>query len=376
VTSIPVTARPHDATADTSGGVWTSFSDSTIRHFTGTTNDATINTAALVLRLTHDPVNNRIWAVSQAARTVQVYDATTGAALVATPDALPDVSPVPTVVDTIVDPTRNRAYVVYRISLSTFVRTYDLTTMAKLSEDVVYTGLATTAVLDRSTGILLISSTGSGNTVIVNTLVTPLVATPTAIEIKAVHLAINPSNGDLIATTGTQPNTPTPQQIYRRTLTSTDGQTIGVTVPEFAAGELVWEIDADDHDVSLTEAANAGAYWQSTGEIKPIKVTDSRPGGGAWSISGQVSDFTGGVSGKYLGWTPKVTATGSGATPGVQVQSGFTAGNGVKDASTLASASVGHAGGTATLGADLDLKLPIATPAGTYSATLTITALS
>ena len=153
-------------------------------------------------------------------------------------------------------------------------------------------------------------------------------------------------------------------------------QAIGVTVPEFAPGELVWEIDADDNDVSLTEATNAGASWQSTGEIKPIKVTDSRPGGGAWSISGQVSDFTGGVSGTYLGWTPKVTAAGSGAAPGVQVQSGFTAGNGLKDASMLASATVGHAGGTATLGADLDLKLPIATPAGTYSATLTITALS
>jgi hypothetical protein len=154
-------------------------------------------------------------------------------------------------------------------------------------------------------------------------------------------------------------------------------QVITATVPqEVDPGEFLWTIDAADHDVTLTDAADQGTYLQSTGAIKPIKVTDSRVGGPTWSIAGQLGDFSGGLSGKYLGWTPKVTAAGAGATPGGQVLSGQVSGNGLKDASVLASATAGHAGGTATLGADLDLRLPKDTAAGTYTATLTITALS
>jgi hypothetical protein len=158
--------------------------------------------------------------------------------------------------------------------------------------------------------------------------------------------------------------------------TSTDSQTIGVTVPEAPEpGEFVWSIDGNGQ-VAMSHATDHGDYWGSTGQLQPIVVTDGRAGAPAWSISGQVGDFTGGISGKHLGWTPKVTAAGAGATPGAQVLSGFVSGNGLKDVSSLASASVGHAGGTATLGANLDLRLPISTAAGTYSAVLTITALS
>jgi hypothetical protein len=159
-----------------------------------------------------------------------------------------------------------------------------------------------------------------------------------------------------------------------------DGQqVISATVPqEVDPGEFVWLIDAADRDVTLTEASDKGTYLQSTGAIKPIKVTDGRVGGPTWSISGQVSDFSpNGLSGKYLGWTPNLSAAGSGAAPGSQVLPGITSGNGLKDTSVLALAPSNHAvGGTATLGADLDLRIPKDTAAGTYSASLTITALS
>lgn len=154
-------------------------------------------------------------------------------------------------------------------------------------------------------------------------------------------------------------------------------QVITAEVPlEVDPGEFVWTIDADDKNVTLTEAQDKGTYLQSTGAIRPIKVTDGRIGGPTWSISGQVGDFSGGLDGKYLGWTPNVSAPGSGAAPGGQVLSGFTSGNGLKSASVLASAVSGHAGGTAVLGADLDLRIPQDTAAGTYTAILTITALS
>jgi hypothetical protein len=154
-----------------------------------------------------------------------------------------------------------------------------------------------------------------------------------------------------------------------------DSETITATVPE-QEGEFSWTISAENHDVTLTDAQNMGAYLESTGELVPVTVTDSRSGGPAWSISGQVGDFSGGLAGKYLGWTPDVQVAGAGATAGAAVQPGLTSGNGLTDASTLASATTGHETGSATIGAALDLQVPVTTPPGTYTATLTLTALS
>ena len=155
----------------------------------------------------------------------------------------------------------------------------------------------------------------------------------------------------------------------------TDGQTVAVTVPP-VVGEFAWSIAGGDHSVRLSDAENTGAYLRSTGAIVPILVTDTRPGGPAWSISGQVSDFSGGLPGSYLGWTPVVTTAGAGAVAGAPVASGYPTGNGLADPSVLAAAPAAHAPGTATIGADLDLRLPADTTPGSYTATLTITALS
>jgi hypothetical protein len=155
----------------------------------------------------------------------------------------------------------------------------------------------------------------------------------------------------------------------------TDSQTITATVPE-AAGEFSWTIDATSHAVTLSTAVSHGSYLQSTGDLKPVKVTDTRAGAPVWSVSGQVGDFNNALSGKYLGWTPSVTTAGAGATAGAAVASGIDAGNGLKDSGTLGSATAGHAKGTGTLGAGLDLRVPSTTEAGTYTATLTLTALS
>ena len=151
---------------------------------------------------------------------------------------------------------------------------------------------------------------------------------------------------------------------------------IEVVVPEVTGpGEFVWTIDGDPN-VQMTEAANMGSYLQSTGDLTPIMVTDTRDGGPEWSLSGQVSDFSGGLPGSYLGWTPEVLSPGAGATAGAPVASGFDGGDGLTAASILASATAGHPLGTGTVGAELELRLPVDTEAGTYTATLTITALS
>jgi len=156
-----------------------------------------------------------------------------------------------------------------------------------------------------------------------------------------------------------------------------DGQTVTVTVPT-AKGEFSWSISGGDHSVQLTDAQEHGTYLESSGALVPIQVTDNRAGGPAWSISGQVSDFSGGLPGTYLGWTPTIVAAGAGAGAivGDPVASGIDGGNGLTDSSVLASAPTSHPPGSATVGADLDLRLPADTSPGAYSATLTITALS
>ncbi|WP_162624811.1 hypothetical protein [Streptomyces cadmiisoli] len=156
---------------------------------------------------------------------------------------------------------------------------------------------------------------------------------------------------------------------------SENEQTITATVPE-QAGEFTWTIDASDRAVTMTDAVNKGAYLQSTGDLKPVKVTDTRAAAPAWSISGQAGDFTGGLSGKYLGWTPAVLTDGAGAHAGTPVAPGIDTGDGLTASATLGSATAGHTKGTGTLGAALDLRVPTTTEPGTYTTTLTLTALS
>jgi hypothetical protein len=160
-----------------------------------------------------------------------------------------------------------------------------------------------------------------------------------------------------------------------------DEQLLQVTVPESSGepGELVWNVDGSNDMVDLGTAVFEGDHWAASGEINPVRVTDTRLARPAWSVSAQVSDFTASgrsFSGAHLGWTPRVVEAGGGAVAGDPVASGFDGGSGLSDSSTLGHAAVGHELGSALLGADLDLKLPIDATDGTYRATLTLTALS
>ncbi|MEU4152810.1 hypothetical protein [Streptomyces sp. NPDC026659] len=71
-----------------------------------------------------------------------------------------------------------------------------------------------------------------------------------------------------------------------------------------------------------------------------------------------------------------MVAAGAGAHAGAAVASGIDSGAGLTGSAVLGSADAGHAKGTATLGAALDLRLPTTTESGTYTTTLTLTALS
>lgn len=154
-------------------------------------------------------------------------------------------------------------------------------------------------------------------------------------------------------------------------------ETINVNVP---LSEGVFTLTVSGTPVQLSEAVNAGQYFQSTGTLSPVTVSDGRlqtkPG---WSVSGQVSDFTSGANsftGSSLGWTPQVTQQNlaSDVVAGPAVAPGTVPG--LKGGSGLASAAATTGVGTAILGALLELRIPLTTAVGSYSALLTVTAVN
>jgi Bacterial Ig-like domain (group 3)/WxL domain surface cell wall-binding len=166
----------------------------------------------------------------------------------------------------------------------------------------------------------------------------------------------------------------------------TASQDITTTV---LAGELV--ISVDNRNVTLPSPTLTpdGALLVTSGQLNPITVTDTRAGNVGWNVSGQVTDFSDGAShainGANLGWSPEVidsgasqtitpgpvVAPGNGLAPGQPAPPGI----GLANSRTLATAASGAGIGTAHLRAGLALNVPTSTVAGTYTATLTLTAI-
>ncbi|MGI5137496.1 Ig-like domain-containing protein [Streptomyces sp. CA-106110] len=163
----------------------------------------------------------------------------------------------------------------------------------------------------------------------------------------------------------------------------------GVTASEditttVQSGALVISVD-NPHVTLPSPQLNAnGDLLTTAGAINPVTLTDTRAGNPGWSVSGQVTDFSDGgshqINGQNLGWTPNVIDKGAAQT--------VTAGSSVDAAHGVAPSDAGAAGlkasrslangtglGTAHLGADLAFNVPTSTVAGTYTATLTLTAI-
>ena len=137
-------------------------------------------------------------------------------------------------------------------------------------------------------------------------------------------------------------------------------------------GSFGWAFEGAS-PASLGTAVQDGANFTASGTLTNIVVTDTRAGGTApytWSISGQVGDFASTAGGSFssdlLGWKPRIV------TAGAEVASTRLGGTGLGTSRVLASST---AAANATIGADLSLVIPGTTPAGDYTAKLTITAL-
>nr|WP_245923596.1 choice-of-anchor M domain-containing protein [Actinoplanes atraurantiacus] len=151
-------------------------------------------------------------------------------------------------------------------------------------------------------------------------------------------------------------------------------------------GALVISVDPGDRSVALPAAALSadGDRWETEGTLRPVTVTDTRQAKPGWTASGQVAGGFKGDDGKtfaggYLGWAPTVTRQGGqqGVVAG-PVATPYVSGlpsTGLGDSAVLASAPAGKGLGTAELDAALKLSVPTDTAAGTYTGTLTLTAI-
>jgi hypothetical protein len=194
-------------------------------------------------------------------------------------------------------------------------------------------------------------------------------------------------------TTTTTTTTPTSQPPPTTTTTAppppgtpTATQDITTTI---GAGALVISVDNTHVTLPSPVLAPDGTKLTTTGALNAITVTDTRAGNPGWTVSGQVSAFADGQSHTInpgnLGWTPKVLdkaatqniTAGPGVNPADAIAPGATppAGTGLATGRTLATAAALGGTGTAHLGGDLALNVPTSTVAGTYTATLTLTAI-
>ncbi|PWD50292.1 hypothetical protein C8046_06060 [Serinibacter arcticus] len=143
-----------------------------------------------------------------------------------------------------------------------------------------------------------------------------------------------------------------------------------VTTPE--PGALSWTINGTSA-VSLGRATAGEAGFSASGVLHPITVTDTRTSAAGWSLSGQAADFASTAStfsAAALGWAPSATGSSAGLQAGPAVVAGT--GAGLSTQQTLASAT---GAGAADVTTALTLLAPAGTPAGSYTSTLTLTAL-
>lgn len=205
-----------------------------------------------------------------------------------------------------------------------------------------------------------------------------------------------------ISVTGLTAGTKTYRAVYQgnaQFLTSTSAD-LSVTVTAFAGVTASEEITAVVEAGALTITAggtvplgslalNPGATLlvSTPRDMNDVTVTDTRAGNLGWFVNGQLSDFSNSSGAKIhaanLGWTPKIVSqlpvqnvtAGPVVAPGNGVAVGTVTTEGLSSARRLATAAAGGSVGTAVLNATLLLQAPTSTTPGTYSATLTLTAL-
>ena len=129
----------------------------------------------------------------------------------------------------------------------------------------------------------------------------------------------------------------------------------------------------------VTTGTLAGQYYSAGGRLNQVTVSDNRDASfGGWTVNATMSNFVNGsstFSGNNLGWIPQVASSTPGQTVTVGAGVNPLTTPGLAGGKTLASAPAGAATGIAKLDARLLLLIPVSAATGTYTGTLTLSAI-
>ncbi|CAM8642664.1 Fibronectin type III [Acidimicrobiia bacterium] len=180
--------------------------------------------------------------------------------------------------------------------------------------------------------------------------------------------------------------------------TTTESNAVAVTPTAAVQGES-FTVVVPNGSLTLTSAAsgaiNLGTavldttarFWESTGTLSALTVRDTRYSATEWSLSISSSTFIAGsnsFSGANLGITPLRTSytTDTPATPGAVVlprngvnTTPIVTTGGLSSGRTFSSSAASGNLGETVMGGTLKLSVPTSQAPGTYTGTLTITAL-
>ncbi|UZN03466.1 alpha/beta hydrolase [Cellulomonas sp. S1-8] len=160
---------------------------------------------------------------------------------------------------------------------------------------------------------------------------------------------------------------------------NTEGVELRAVVPEGENGVLALSVADDGSGVTLDGPQNTGTALRFRGQLPTVTVTDSRSvaqaGVTGWAVTGQAYSFDSGarlLDAKHLGWTPRIESPRAGLVAGDARATALGGGEGLVIPGRLASATPEGRLGSATIGADLVLDVPVDTDPGEYAGTLSL----
>ena len=195
------------------------------------------------------------------------------------------------------------------------------------------------------------------------------------------HITVTAGTGDFVAAATeavavTPTPTPTPSETATSTTANRDGS-VPLTATTIASADGTLSLSVPQGaSVTFGTATLVNNKSTSTGTLPQVTVTDERYTSKlGWSVQANLTDFVSGgntIGKANLAIVPSIVTNAGGVTVASTPLAGFA----IAYPYTIADAALNNGVGTSVIGGGLTFTAPIATPAGTYTSTLTLTLVS